>query len=129
MFEYFYRIYDKYQKDIVSLAVFTDINPNYCPNSHEIEFLGCKHTFEFLTSKLINLNREALEESLNPFAVVVMAHLTSVLEKDPVKRKDFKLQLIRMLKKKGFEKELIIAIFKFIDWLITLSFRAKRGIL
>jgi len=120
MFEYFYRIYDRYQKDIVSMAVFTDINPKYHPKTHKIEFLDCINEFHFLTVKLIDLDREELENSKNPFSVIILSHLVSIQEKDPIKRKDFKLQSLRMLKKKGWTKDQIKSIFKFIDWLITL---------
>jgi len=32
MFTYFYRIRDRYQKDVTALAILTDSNPNYQPN-------------------------------------------------------------------------------------------------
>jgi len=120
MFQYFYRIYDKYEKDILSLVVFIDQDRDYCPNVHNMEFMGCKLYFEFLTTKLINLDWKTLEIMDNPFALIVMAQIKSVTEKDPVKRKDWKISAIRSLRQKNYSKDMIKELLYFIDWLVTL---------
>ncbi|MBI4594865.1 MAG: transposase, partial [Candidatus Tectomicrobia bacterium] len=62
-----------------------------------------------------------LERSLNPFAVVVMAHLrVQLTRKDPESRFAWKLTLTRMLYERGYGRKEIMEIFRFIDWLMVL---------
>ena len=63
-----------------------------------------------------------LEESSNPFATVVMAHLkTMETAKDPGGCYRWKLSLIKKLYKKGYDKRGAILLFEFIDWIMSLS--------
>ena len=65
--------------------------------------------------------REALEASDNPFAVVVMTHLkVQETKKDKQSRKEWKLQLIRRLYEKGYNRDDIVNLFRFIDWMMVL---------
>jgi hypothetical protein len=62
-----------------------------------------------------------LEESTNPFASVVMAHLKTVeTAGDNEKRYHWKLSLIKRLYKLGYGKEDVIQLFDFIDWVMAL---------
>lgn len=61
-----------------------------------------------------------LEQSRNPFAVVVMAHLTARDVQEGTARKQAKLRLIRGLYTSGYSREEILALFHFIDWLLVL---------
>ena len=65
---------------------------------------------------------EELEESDNPFAIVVMAHLkTQDTRHDEQARKRWKLYLVRRLYERGYRKEDVINLFRFIDWIMGLS--------
>ena len=73
--------------------------------------------------KLLDYGQEwqALEDSLNPFATVVMAHLKALETKgNEVQRKDWKFNLTRRLYEKGYERQDVLNLFRFIDWVITL---------
>ncbi len=120
MFVYYYRIFDKFKKDIVSLAVLTDDNKKYKPSEYRREFLGCGLKFWYPAVKLIDFDFEELQNSKNPFSFVVMAQLKSILENDPLKKKDWKTELARLMFKKGYDKQKIVDIFYFIDWLVKL---------
>jgi flagellar biosynthesis/type III secretory pathway protein FliH len=62
-----------------------------------------------------------LEESRNPFATVVMAHLRVLESKnDLITLKRWKVSLIHHLYDIGYEEKDIIRLFRFIDWLIKL---------
>jgi hypothetical protein len=61
MYVYNYRIFDKYGKDVVSLALLTDDNPNFCPSSYRRSRFGCNVLFEFPVVKIIDY-RERWEE-------------------------------------------------------------------
>jgi len=62
-----------------------------------------------------------LDQSSNPFAVVVKAHLYTKYSKDePEKRYKIKWQLTRSLYERGYSKQDVLNLFRFIDWVMTL---------
>lgn len=71
---------------------------------------------------------KALESSDNPFAVVVMAHLKSIeTRRDPDNRLKWKLSLVKRLYERGYQREDILKLFRFIDWIMILpEFLKKR---
>jgi hypothetical protein len=73
--------------------------------------------------KLLDYGQEwqTLEGSLNPFAIVVMAHLKALETRgNQVQRKDWKFNLTRRLYEKGYERQDVLNLFRFIDWVIAL---------
>ena len=68
-----------------------------------------------------------LENSNNPFGVVTLAHLQAKKTKNkPEDRYRVKLHLIRGLYKKGFTKQQVVDIFRFIDWVLRLPEEADN---
>ena len=62
-----------------------------------------------------------LKERESPFAVVVMAHLKAMETRNsPEMRKKEKLNLIKMLYKRGYSRPDILRLFAFIDWVMNL---------
>jgi len=123
MYIYNYRLFDYYRTKIMSLAVLTDSNPNWSPNKFEQEIWGCKVTLKFPIIKLLDYGDKwaELEQSTNPFAIVVMAHLKTLeTAKDDQLRFEWKLTLSKMLYEKGYSERDVCNLFKFIDWLIML---------
>ncbi|PAX54880.1 cytosolic protein [Brunnivagina elsteri] len=123
MYTYNYRIYDKYQKFVVSLAILGDDNPNWRPSQFNSQLFGCGISFRFPVIKLLDYEQRLseLEQSRNPFATVVMAHLQAkATTSDRTERKQQKLILVKRLYELGFERDSIIVLFKFIDWMMTL---------
>jgi len=122
MFTYYYLILNRYKAKVVSLAILSDVNKKYRPKSHRDEMWGRRLLFEFPAIKLIDYNSRwaELEADPNPFALVVMAHLKAQKLKKPSERLSWKVILIRMLYERGYERQEIIKLFRFIDWLISL---------
>ncbi len=57
----------------------------------------------------------------NPFATVVLAHLTAQdTRRDPQSRRNAKFALTRRLYEKGYRREDVLELFRFIDWLLQL---------
>ena len=54
MFEYFYRIRDKFGRAPCSLAVLADDSPTWRPNTYEVARWGCKLRLEFPVVKLLD---------------------------------------------------------------------------
>jgi len=52
--------------------------PNRRPQGFTREVAGCEVVFRFLTVKLMDLDEQDLEQSANPFALVVGVHLRAL---------------------------------------------------
>lgn len=123
MFTYNYRLRDRYGKSIASLAVLTDENPSWRPQEFQTEIWGCETRFRFPMVKLIDYEQQwkSLEQNSNPFATVVMAHLKTMETRDnATDRKDWKLTLSKQLYQKGLERQDVLNLFQFIDWVMAL---------
>jgi len=120
MYVYNYRLFDRYQVDVVSLAVLADPSPGFQAGTYERGRWGCDVRFRFPTVKLLELGRDwaSLEASDNPFTLVIMAHLMAQQNREGVQRIDAKLQLIRLMYRRGYTKERILTLFRVIDWLL-----------
>ncbi len=69
-----------------------------------------------------------LEASRNPFAVAVMAHLkTKETKNNAEARKEWKFRLTRSLYEQGYERQDILNLFRFIDWLMVLPEELKQA--
>ena len=124
MFIYNYRIFDRYHRPVVSLALLCDDSPSFHPTSHTAcDLGGCRFRLDFPTVKLLKYNArwDELEASDNPFAIASMAHLkTQATRSVPSERLRWKLHLIRGLYEKGWGKKRILNLFRFIDWIMRL---------
>ncbi len=123
MFTYSLRIFDRFGRIPVSLAILCDESLNWRPNRHRVELPYTVHDFTFGVVKLLDYRMQwpELESSKNPFSTVVMAHLKMLETKpDEQQRKYWKLSLIRGLYDKGYGKQEIINLYRFIDWVMIL---------
>jgi hypothetical protein len=125
MFVYNYRIFDRYKRPVASLAVLADSSSTWRPNQFGYELFGCTVDFKFPVVKLVDYQQRLseLEESRNPFATVVLAHLAAKeTRNNRVERKAQKLALVRRLYEKEFSREQVLNLFAFLDWMLTLPF-------
>lgn len=123
MYVYHYRIYDRYQRPVVSLAVLADERRGWRPNKFAMGLWGCTTQFRFPVVKLLDYRKKwsMLEASRNPFATVVMAHLkTQETRHKAEERGQWKFSLLRRLYEQGYSREDIINLFHFIDWIMQL---------
>ncbi len=114
---------DRRMQSVVSLAVLADERPSWRPDRHVEELWGCRTGLWFPIVKLWDYNGRwsELEASDNPFATVVMAHLkTKATRKDNKARYRWKRHLIRRLYERGYGRRDVIALVRFIDWLMVL---------
>jgi hypothetical protein len=121
MFTYHYRIFDRYGREVVSLAVLGDEQPGWRPHEYQHGRWGCEMKFLFPTVKLLDYAWETLEFSNNPFAVVVMAHRkTQDTTQDVQGRLRWKLTLIKGLYERGYGRQDILELFRLLDWMMRL---------
>lgn len=123
MLIYRYRIKDRYNMPILSIAILIDDNPRWRPE-HYTEI--CYTTYlkiQYVVIKILDYRnrRQVLEQMDNPFAMILLAQL-AVLEtaNNPRARLQAKSLLTRKLYEKGMSKKDIMRLFTFIDWLIHL---------
>lgn len=123
MFCYYYRIRDRYSRQVASFAVLGDDRPSWRPQQFSDELFGCQVDFRFPIVKLLDYRNQwdQLEVSDNVFAIVVMAHLKTLETRhNGRERQRWKFALIRGLYQRGFEAEEVISLLHFIDWLMNL---------
>ena len=123
MFVYYYRIFDRYERPIMSVAILGDEQPNWRPGHFEQELWGCRVELRYPMVKLLDWQeRDAeLAASANPFAVVVRAYLAALATAGAMDaRGRAKLELIRAMYERGYDRVRILELFRLIDWLLTL---------
>lgn len=126
MFTYNYRTYDRYQKPVVSVALFLDEDLDWRPNSFEIQDPFSKQPFLQFYYRVVKLldylpRKKELYERNDLFSLVFLAQL-SVMEtkKDPIERFQNKMSLAKALLKRGLSRETTSELYKFFDWVMIL---------
>lgn len=123
IYTYNYRLYDRYHHKVASFAILTDENRRWRPSQFGYQLWGSEVKLKFVAVKLIDYKKQwaALELSDNPFATVVMAHLqTQATKKNSHQRLTWKLNLVKRLYQKGYSKNDIQELFRFIEWIMIL---------
>jgi len=117
MFTYFYRIYDKYNKLVTSIAIFTGGNRNHMPNEFRYEFMGVENIFRYNVFRIIDADAEALTNNSNPFALVVLTALAAL-----EKARNFdetllplKIEIFKALVKSKLPKKKVRGIMNFLQ--------------
>lgn len=123
IYRYNYRAFDKYSQPVVSLAVLGDERPSWRPNSYQYTLGNYRLSLEFPTVKLLDYQEQwaALEAETNPFAIMVMAHLkTKATTQDYRERKRWKGSVVRTLLAKGYNRDEVVNLFRFVDKMMQL---------
>jgi hypothetical protein len=123
LYTYHSRLTDRYNRPVATLVVLTDDHPDWRPERYEHALWGCRAVLEFPSVKLLDYRDRAgeLEANDNPFAVVVLAQLAATATRqDPPARLAHKIGLTRRLYRLGLEREEILSLYAFIDWVLAL---------
>jgi len=123
MFVYHYRLLDRYDRQVVSLAVLGDEQASWRPDQFATALWGCAVQFTFPVVKLLDYRalQAELEASRNPFATVVLAHLAALETRGDMARRGLaKLDLTRRLYERGYYRQEVLDLYRFIDWLLQL---------
>ncbi len=73
MFQYFYRIYDRYDVPVTALAVFTGAGKSLPVNVFNYKFLGTEIQYKYNKYHIMDHSEEQLLAMDNPFALIVLA--------------------------------------------------------
>jgi hypothetical protein len=123
MYIYNYRIFDKFRKEVISLALLTDANPRFRPNEYRRSHWGFEILCRYPLVKLIDYRERLaeLEASSHPFAIIVRAYLRTLEMKGNIQeRYSWKKKFLLELYQHGLKRETILAIYKFIDLIMAL---------
>jgi hypothetical protein len=123
MYVYNYRVFDRYDHPVISLAILADDDATWRPSDYGYGRWGGWTGTKFLLVKLLDYAAQwqALEASPNPFAVVVLAHLKALeTRKAPADRQVWKLRLAKGLYDRGMAAEDVRQLCRFIDWMMDL---------
>ncbi|MBF0349206.1 MAG: hypothetical protein HQL81_16180, partial [Magnetococcales bacterium] len=121
MYVYQYRAFDLYQVPVVGLAILADEEIGWRPTEFSYDLWGTKQSYQFTSIKLLDYSEHALEQSNNPFALVTLAHLHAKRTRHRAEdRYQEKHRLIRKLYQGGFNRQQVIDLFRFVDWVLRL---------
>ena len=117
MFRYFYRILDKHQKPVSAVAIFTGADGKKMPDRYTYQYKKTRVLYEYQTLSILDFTDEELKESNNPFAVVVLAAKTALLEEKIPEQEllERKLLIAKDLLKKGYKERKVRAIMVFLE--------------
>ncbi|TWI63157.1 hypothetical protein LZ24_03298 [Desulfobotulus alkaliphilus] len=122
MYVYNFRIFDSYDRDVVSLGVLTDSQKSFRPDSYSKELWGCSLDFRFPIVKLMDWEDrwDELEASDNVFSLVVMAQIKAKSSKSKDELKAWKYHLVKLMYQRNYSREDILQLYRYIDWMISL---------
>ena len=129
MFVYHYRIFDRFNQPILSVAILGDKSDSWRPHCFGYEKGECQLSFKFPIVKLIDYQErwEELEQSNNPFAAVVRIHLKGLeTHQAPKQRFYWKKELYKTLLKEKYTRKEILELFHFMDWMLKLPDELSR---
>jgi hypothetical protein len=123
MYIYNYRLFDKYNRDVVSLAVLGDDNPRWRPASFGYKRWGFEAGIRFPVCKLLDYaaRRQELEDTENVFATFILAHLDTLETRgDQDERCNRKFRLVKRLYERGLAADKVRRLFRVVDWIMDL---------
>jgi hypothetical protein len=125
LFEYSYKIYDRYKLPITPLVVLSDNKMKWRPESFELRDLDDRvvHYYTFRWVKLLDWRgrEEALLKSKNPFENLIAIHLRAQqTHKNPETRLQVKWAISRHLLEEGWGRDDILSFYTFLDGVMRL---------
>ncbi|MDX2303394.1 MAG: hypothetical protein NW226_11370 [Microscillaceae bacterium] len=123
MFTYFYRIRDRYQKDILAMVILTDEKNRFHPKNYSYQYLDTSVLYKFKTFKILSKKESELDQVGNPFSIVMLTAYKALqkgLLKDN-KQYEWKITLIRKLLAAGYPNEKIRHILNFLRYYVNLK--------
>ena len=122
MFVYFYRIFDKREKNITALVIYIgDSVPEDC-DTFVYEFMGTKVIYQFNIYRVCAADEATLLTDNNPMALAVLAakYLNETKSTEDLCRQ-YKMKLIRLTRERGWNDDEIRSLLQFINLMVILS--------
>ncbi|MCX6359198.1 MAG: cytosolic protein [Armatimonadetes bacterium] len=123
MYRYHLRIFDRFDREPVSLAVLADAEPGWRPTGFGYTRWRCSARLDYPVVKLTDWadRPEELFEGGNPFGIAVAAHLAAVQAgRQPETRFARRKALYRDMRRMGVSQDQASALMTFMDWVLEL---------
>ncbi len=124
MYRYHYRLHDRYpEQALANFAVLTNQKPSERLGHYQHDCWQTELSFRFPVIYLQHWQdrQDELEAHPNLFAVVILAQLMAhQTTHDDLTRKDSKFRLIRSLYQRRYDRQDILELFRYIDWMLQL---------
>jgi len=123
MCRYNCRIWDRHDRDVLSLAVLADGDPDFRPCSHERAIGPCRLTFAYPIVKILDHKTEAeLRADSSPMAAVSLMQRKQIeAGTDVARRFSYKIAQTRdLLARRGLNAVDVGKLFRFLDYLFRL---------
>ncbi|GAB3704626.1 hypothetical protein GCM10027592_36220 [Spirosoma flavus] len=123
MFQYYYRIFDKYRQPIIAFALFTDNYKGYHPSQYERSYLGTELSYRYNIYKIRDQNEDDLLASDNPFALIVLV-VQAALKSGKLSEEELlnlKLSIAKRLLNSQISKNKIRSILNFLRYYVRLE--------
>jgi predicted transposase YdaD len=117
MFRHFYRILDRFRRPVSAVVIYTGRNGQKMPDRFEYAYRSTSLAYKYHAVSILDFADAELEASNNPFAMVVMAAKTALLEKKLPEQEllEKKVALARRLMQKGYSELKVRAVFRFLE--------------
>ena len=127
LYHYYSRIFDKYDKEIEVVAVYTYKSDRHKYNQYKQELLTTKLTYEYKIYDIAIQNIKELEKSNNPFSFAVQTLIKAFdYEESDQKNYNFKIELTRLLLTSGFTQKEVNNLFRFINFVFEIKDKNLR---
>lgn len=121
MLRYHTRLYDRYDRQVVSLAVLGDGRPDGTSKRLRYERWDCALLFRFPISRVLTWDRALLEMQTNMFATIVLSHRDAMdTQNDAEERARRKIARYRRMLQQGHTAEDIRSLLNLLDHLLRL---------
>ncbi|SDJ07686.1 hypothetical protein SAMN04487898_101249 [Pedobacter sp. ok626] len=116
LYQYNYRIRDRYNSSVAAIALFTGSENQKRPVEYRDELLGTILSFKYLAIHIFEHSEEVLLANKNPFALVVLACQKALLEGkiSDVELGKARLNIARALLNQGYSHDRIISFLGFL---------------
>ncbi|WP_367208859.1 Rpn family recombination-promoting nuclease/putative transposase [Sphingobacterium sp. R2] len=121
MFQYFYRISDRYKVPVTAIAILADGNKSYRPRVYIQQFMGTTLRYDFNSYKILDQDESALRANANPFSVVVLTALLAILHKNitDAQLKDIKHDLYEEMMAREMDKQTRQGLYDFLAYYVS----------
>jgi predicted transposase/invertase (TIGR01784 family) len=122
MYTYFYRIQDRYDKDVMALAILTDDDIDYKPYAYYYQAEKTNLIYQYYTFKVLEKTLEELDIPNNPFSIVMLtAHKALKKKQKDSDISSWKIDIVKKLKEANYPSETIRNILNFIRFYVKFA--------
>lgn len=122
MFRSFLRIWDKYELPFAVLVIFTEDSKSFKPDRFELDLMDTHIGYRYKVYKILEQDEQKLQQSDNPFAMVILAAKAVLTGKKLTSEKlyELKVDIMKRLLKKKFPRKKIRFVLDFLQSYIYL---------